>query len=641
MILPTMKLRLHLTPIAFALLAALPASAATYHVDGKSGDDARDGDAPGSAWETIGHAAEIVQPGDTVIVHPGVYHEHVQLRRAGTAGQPIRFVADAIAKNRVVLTGADPELRAGRQPWRIEDQRLNIVHVKSAHRPARVLADDVDLFPYESLDELKTFTLKNGVPGPQHGYAYDAAGGKLFVRLNKRYGSIDPSEHTMKVAPAGGIGAASRHADAPTHYNFGVLTDGPAHVILEGFTFETPGLCGVFVKKGAVTVRQSWFIGCRAGVSGASDGADDAKRTDNVTIERCDFSQYPAWQDVEDIVASSKAETAPETKTAGNVKAKPAKLPPYFWQVRSGGPNSYDLGIALKIGTGWKITHNYIHDCIDGLSGWSLGHARNLDVSYNTFDRVLNHAVECGDHSSFVRVHHNFLKDVIEPFAWNPKGGTPWPGPIVVDHNIVTYSTAGQKLWSALDFSPNNTPGCFEIGCTDRNWEQPHMKAVPRDAVAVPGAGFAAYNNTIFFPRGNVLQFSGLLQRQVSGFRFLNNIVVTRGLMPRIYAGLDLSGLEFNGNLVCAAGDDGAGPGKKFAGPLGREVEDFSKLGIVDAARRNFGITSQSPAVNGGVAAQGLPDFSVDIGAFARGVVGTHALTGPQITPPPAAARTP
>ena len=636
-----MKPLLHFTALAFALLAALPASATTYHVDGKSGDDARDGDTPATAWETLGHAVEMVLPGDTVIVHPGVYHEHVQLRRAGTAEQPIRFAADAIAKNRVVLTGADPELRAGRQPWRIEDQKLSIVHVKSAHRPARVLSDEVDLFPYESLDELKTFTLKTGTPGPQHGYAYDAASGRLFVRLNKRHGSIDPGEHTMKVAPAGGIGAASRHADSFTHYNFGVLTDGPAHVILEGFTFETPGLCGVFVKRGAVTVRQSWFIGCRAGVSGAADSPDDAKRTDNVTIERCDFSQYPVWQDVEEIVAVSKAGMTPEAGPAGKGKAKAAKLAPFFWQIRIGGPNTYDLGIALKIGTGWKITHNYIHDCIDGLSNWSLSHARNLDVSYNTFERVLDNAVESGNSSSFVRVHHNFLKDVYEPFAWNPKNGTPWPGPMLVDHNVVTYSTTGQKLWTALDFSEDTTPGCFEVGCTDRNWELPHMKAVPRDAVAAPGAGFVAYNNTIFLPRGNVFRFVGLLQRQVSGFRFLNNIVVSRGFTPRGYGGADLSGLEFNGNLVCAAGDDGPGPGKKFAGPLGREVEDHTRLGVVDPAKRNFGITAQSPAVNGGVAAQGLPDFSVDIGAYARGVVATHELTGPQITPPPAAAKTP
>ena len=163
-----MKPHLHL--LAIALLAALPASATTYHVDGKSGDDARDGDAPATAWETLGHAVEMVLPGDTVIVHPGVYHEHVQLRRAGTAEQPIRFAADAIGKNRVVISGADPELRARKQPWKIEDQKLNIVHVKAGHRPARVLADDVDLFPYESLDELKTLTLKTGAPGPQQGY---------------------------------------------------------------------------------------------------------------------------------------------------------------------------------------------------------------------------------------------------------------------------------------------------------------------------------------------------------------------------------------------------------------------------------------------------------------------------------------
>jgi hypothetical protein len=75
-----------------ALSTAAPARAATYHVDG--GSPAADDANPGSAaapFRAIQRAADVIAPGDVVIVHPAVYQESVNLLRGGTSLQPVAF----------------------------------------------------------------------------------------------------------------------------------------------------------------------------------------------------------------------------------------------------------------------------------------------------------------------------------------------------------------------------------------------------------------------------------------------------------------------------------------------------------------------------------------------------------------------
>jgi len=54
---------------------------------------------------SIAEAARRVEPGDTVLVHSGVYREGVVVERGGTAERPVRFMA--APGERVVVTGAD------------------------------------------------------------------------------------------------------------------------------------------------------------------------------------------------------------------------------------------------------------------------------------------------------------------------------------------------------------------------------------------------------------------------------------------------------------------------------------------------------------------------------------------------------
>ena len=99
----------------------MPASGATYYVDGQL-SDASD-DHPGTAeapWKTISRAAaaEELRPGDTVVIRAGVYREHVEVKVSGQPGRPITFTAAPGA--RVVLKGSElvreAWTRVGEQP---------------------------------------------------------------------------------------------------------------------------------------------------------------------------------------------------------------------------------------------------------------------------------------------------------------------------------------------------------------------------------------------------------------------------------------------------------------------------------------------------------------------------------------------
>ena len=91
--------------IALVAMICIDASAAEYHVNSRS-KDAADSN-PGSAdkpLKTIQAADKFVQPGDTVIVHEGVYREVVQLTKPGTPEKPITIrAADG---ERVIVSGA-------------------------------------------------------------------------------------------------------------------------------------------------------------------------------------------------------------------------------------------------------------------------------------------------------------------------------------------------------------------------------------------------------------------------------------------------------------------------------------------------------------------------------------------------------
>jgi parallel beta-helix repeat protein len=70
--------------------ASLPAVATTYYV-ATSGNDANNGKSTSAPFRTVQRAANVVSPGDTVLIRNGNYREDVEAKRGGTASAPVTF----------------------------------------------------------------------------------------------------------------------------------------------------------------------------------------------------------------------------------------------------------------------------------------------------------------------------------------------------------------------------------------------------------------------------------------------------------------------------------------------------------------------------------------------------------------------
>ena len=94
------------------LLCSLPASGETYYVSSESGNDANDGLAPGSAFETLGQINGMaLQPGDEVRLLCGEIWraQSLVITRSGSAGNRIVFSSyPADCADKPVLSGALP-----------------------------------------------------------------------------------------------------------------------------------------------------------------------------------------------------------------------------------------------------------------------------------------------------------------------------------------------------------------------------------------------------------------------------------------------------------------------------------------------------------------------------------------------------
>ncbi len=233
-------------------------------------------------------------------------------------------------------------------------------------------------------------------------------------------------------------------------------------------------------------------------------------------------------------------------------------------------------------GSDWIVRNNDIHDAFEGLSTWALRWSKGLEVSHNRLERLVDNAVESEDHTFGMKIYGNFIRNVVEPFSWQPLGGEPWPGSVYIYDNVVQSDLALNQLITAVS---DWTPGWFKAGASSQNWEAPwnsHMKDVPRDVVRAPGDGVVVFNNTVFFPGGEFLTRVQPPERKFENFRFVNNVSIAAGFSRQ---GEDLGGgITFSHN-AWAYSPVGGDRGQLFAGTDGTVFPESSSTWIA-ACRR-------------------------------------------------------
>ena len=573
----------------------------TLYVDSQKGNDLNDGRSREKPWKSLLHASKELQPGDYVIVAPGVYRGGIQIYVKGSPEAPIIFEGDKI-EGSTVITLADSDIREGKLTWKLENKMTDLYSVDfNGRTPARVLYTGVDLYPYASKESLNTFKI-NGNSAPKHGFYYDSTENKIYVRLHPdgKYGSKNPNDHLMAVAPPTGSRFDGTLISQPYHYGIGVLGAGDAHIIIDGFTFEVPGVAGVYTEANYVTIKNCWFQGCRTGVAGNykdrtttdPEGKDyfsmrfDPSMLDlsasHIVIEYCDYNQKPAFEDAVELMKEFASE---EKDSSIDIEAfyKP------FWHRKSvnhGLPNQsfiYEIGIAARIGSDWVIRRNNIHDSFEGLSCHAVSASRGLRVEYNRFERLLDNAIETEDHSSNMHIYRNVIVDVFMPFSWQPIRGTPWPYSIFFTENIIYNTPENQGLWDNIGFKGR---GLFKIGVKEITWQRvPHMVGTVYAPVTVPGSGLVLANNTILFPGGQLITVQGGREMPVYNVNIINNIIDTEYLLS-LKPKYDLKEGHFNfqNNAVYFSELEDDGPAGIAAGKTGK----IAKIPNAEFLDKNF-----------------------------------------------------
>jgi len=262
-----------LLTLALAVLPslALTGVGATYHVarGAPNASDASAGTAE-QPWATMAHAAEVLEAGDRVVVHAGIYREHVLPRHSGREGAPI--VYEAAPGEEVIITGADVltswervegDAPVYRVPWAhqmmvdmrdgkpVRHHPADEEHVRSG-RAEQVIVDGQVWDHPQLVLALAEMTPGTFFPDPDAGF--------LYVRMAD---GSSPSTHEIEGSTRGLLFGANPWMQ-------GASFD---HVVVRGFTFRYgatfPQRPGVWLLGEANTLEDctiEWMAGGGAGV---------------------------------------------------------------------------------------------------------------------------------------------------------------------------------------------------------------------------------------------------------------------------------------------------------------------------------------------------------------------------------------
>jgi len=219
---------------------------------------------------TISEAVSLVEPGDMVIIHNGIYREKIVIEKSGLPDKPIKFQA-AVGEN-VIVTGADRIT-----DWQEEDSNDNIYSISWPHkfvawnenythpdddyhlsigRCEQVFVNRFALRQVLSFDKLSRGTFFVDLDG-QRLYAWSADNSKLsddrqFVEASvRREIWVSKGDHVN----VKGI----RFRYAANHAQKGAAIFSGDHNIIENCVFEDTNASGAAFTGENITVRGCVF----------------------------------------------------------------------------------------------------------------------------------------------------------------------------------------------------------------------------------------------------------------------------------------------------------------------------------------------------------------------------------------------
>lgn len=262
-------------PVAPAVHTWVVNNRAVNTDDGNPGTEA-------APFKTISKAAAVAQPGDTILVHAGVYRERVAPARGGVKGKPITY--EAARGERVVVKGSDRWMPAweavkghpGVYRATLDAKQLGLEHFNPYHIGIHIAAPAVPTIvarPVRAYNDAARQWLKHEPSG-----SLPRTLGQLFVdgqpltqtlSLNAVY--LTPN--TWIVTPDGAALLAHFPATSqPPSQHLVELTvrerifaphrRGLGYITVRGFIFEHCANQGPFPQIGAVDVRSGnhWII---------------------------------------------------------------------------------------------------------------------------------------------------------------------------------------------------------------------------------------------------------------------------------------------------------------------------------------------------------------------------------------------
>ena len=648
----------------------------TLYVDSVNGSSDGNGtkEAP---FSSLQKACDIVEPGDLVIVAEGIYYGTTVLRRSGTKEKPIIFRAAKSGLHSVTLSGANKQIREGNVKWTLEDAATGLYSIPYTVDPARVTCDDLDVGPYQTKEQLNAYCLVleqggNFARGPKMGFAFSAEEKKLYVRLRQdgKYGSANPNDHVMAVPTSGvydkymydGVLQGGYKGDVvgEDSYIFGVINpDAPTHVVLDGFTFEAPGYAAVYIRSSDVTVRNAFFRGCRAGVHGGTRFTNDIYETDNIIVESCDYTQFPTYEDAQELIEEYHTDT--ETRASQ-----------FFWWQRKGMESGYGMptnkdyetgGFVSSIGNNWILRNNNLYSCFDTF-GWKsfatyriirsddkaqeFGGSRGggVKIYNNIFSTAVDNAIELENRSYNVEFYNNEFINNYMGISWQPMGGKTWPTNINFHNNLFYNTEEHGKMWmekagysgSFVKIGAQKDSWGWWPWMADEAWDP--IENIPLQIPTPEDRGMTFTNNTIYSPYTLFLEkTSGDAKMKLANFNYINNIFITHPRQNNSLLKLDMSaghpvhkdlGVYYGNNLYAPSSEDLWFTTSDITLNGGLSVSGPSKVGFVNIENMDFTLREDSIARGKGRVIDGQPYSSVDLGAVPYGKQYRSPEVGPR-----------